>query len=59
MSPDYGDRAIEIGAVRISRGEITDEFQALMNPGFRVNGFIEDLRALIMICWLTLQVARR
>lgn len=42
MSPDYGDRAIEIGAVRISGGEITDEFQSLMNPGFQVNGFIED-----------------
>ena len=42
MSPDYGDRAIEIGAVRICAGEITDEFQSLMNPGFRVNGFIED-----------------
>lgn len=42
MSPDYGDRAIEIGAVRVSGGVITDEFQCLMNPGFRVNGFIED-----------------
>ncbi len=42
MSPDYGDRAIEIGAVRVSGGVITDEFQSLMNPGFRVNGFIQD-----------------
>ncbi len=42
MSPDYGDRAIEIGAVRISGGEITGEFQSLMNPGFKVNSFIED-----------------
>jgi len=42
MSPDYGDRAIEIGAVRVSGGVITGEFQGLMNPGFRVNGFIED-----------------
>jgi len=37
-----GDRAIEIGAVRISNGEITDSFQELMNPGFRISGFIED-----------------
>ncbi len=42
MSPDYGDRAIEIGAVRVNGGVITDEFQSLMNPGFRVNGFIQD-----------------
>jgi len=32
LSPDYGDRAIEIGAVRIEEGEITDRFQELMNP---------------------------
>jgi DNA polymerase-3 subunit epsilon len=42
MSPDYGDRAIEIGAVRLEKGVVVDEFQALMNPGFRVSGFIED-----------------
>lgn len=42
MSPDYGDRAIEIGAVRLEKGVVVDEFQALMNPGFRVNRFIED-----------------
>ena len=42
MSPDYGDRVIEIGAVKVLDGVIIDEFQGLMNPGFRVNGFIED-----------------
>lgn len=42
MSPDYGDRAIEIGAVRIVDGEIADEFQALMNPGFKVSSFIQE-----------------
>jgi len=42
MSPDYGDRAIEIGAVRLEKGVVVDEFQALMNPGFRVSGFIEN-----------------
>ena len=42
LSPDHGDRAIEIGAVRIENGRITDRFQQLMNPGRRINPFIED-----------------
>ena len=42
LSPDMGDRAIEIGAVLIVDGEIKDRFQELMNPGHRVNSFIED-----------------
>lgn len=42
LSPDNGDRAIEIGAVRIVDGEITEQFQALMNPGRQVSPFIED-----------------
>ncbi|WP_293267840.1 3'-5' exonuclease [Neptunomonas sp.] len=42
LSPDMGDRAIEIGAVRIEQGEITGRFQALMNPGRRISSFIED-----------------
>lgn len=42
LSPDHGDRAIEIGAVRIEEGIIVDTFQALMNPGRRVSRFIED-----------------
>ena len=41
LSPDYGDRAIEIGAVKIINGEISDSFQQLMNPGKRINSFIE------------------
>lgn len=40
LSPNYGDRAIEIGAVRIEHGRVTDRFQSLMNPGMRVNSFI-------------------
>ena len=36
LSPDGGDRAIEIGAVRIEQGRVTDRFQSLMNPGKRV-----------------------
>ncbi|QIR16045.1 3'-5' exonuclease [Shewanella aestuarii] len=42
LSPDMGDRAIEIGAVKIVDGKIVDNFQALMNPGRRVNSFIES-----------------
>ena len=42
LSPGQGDRAIEIGAVLIERGEVVDRFQQLMNPGFRISGFIES-----------------
>jgi DNA polymerase-3 subunit epsilon len=42
LSPDQGDRAIEIGAVKLENGVITDRFQALMNPGRRINSFIES-----------------
>ena len=42
LSPTQGDRAIEIGAVRIVNGKITERFQELMNPGQRVSRFIED-----------------
>lgn len=42
LSPDMGDRAIEIGAVKLENGEVVGRFQELMNPGKRVSGFIED-----------------
>jgi len=42
LSPNQGDRAIEIGAVLIEQGQVTGQFQELMNPGFRVSGFIEN-----------------
>ncbi|TRX57052.1 PolC-type DNA polymerase III [Thalassomonas sp. M1454] len=42
LSPEQGDRAIEIGAVRIRNGEVIDSFQELMNPGRRINSFIEQ-----------------
>ena len=42
LSPGMGDRAIEIGAVRIENGEVTARFQELMNPGQRVSRAIED-----------------
>ncbi len=42
LSPDRGDRAIEIGAVRLEGGRIRDRFQCLMNPGRRISPFIEQ-----------------
>lgn len=42
LSPDYGDRAIEIGAVKLVDGELVDRFQQLMNPGMRISPFIEN-----------------
>jgi len=42
ISPDYGDRAIEIGAVKIRGEQILERFQSLMNPGVRVSQFIEN-----------------
>src|SRR5690606_36026425 len=42
LSPDQGDRVIEVGAVLIENNRITDRFQSLMNPGMRINGFIEN-----------------
>ena len=41
LSPNTGDRAIEIGAVCIENGEIKGYFQELMNPGQRISSFIE------------------
>ena len=42
LSPGYGDRTIEVGAVLISNHQIVDRFQSLMNPGMRISGFIEE-----------------
>ena len=42
LSPHYGDRAIEIGAVLLENNMITARFQSLMNPGFRISSFIES-----------------
>ncbi len=41
LSPQYGDRAIEIGAVLLEEGVVVDRFQKLMDPGFRISPFIE------------------
>ena len=42
LSPDNADRAIEIGAVKLVDGVVVDSFQELMNPGRKVNSFIEN-----------------
>lgn len=42
LSPGYGDRAIEIGAVKLVDGVLVDRFQQLMNPGQRISSFIEQ-----------------
>jgi DNA polymerase-3 subunit epsilon len=42
LSPQKGDRAIEIGAVLIRHGQIEGTFSELMNPGFKVSAFISE-----------------
>ena len=42
LSPDNGDRAIEIGAVKLEEGVVTERFQELMYPGRPVSHFIAD-----------------
>lgn len=52
LTPDHGDRGIEIGAVRIENGRITDQFQQLMNPGMQISSFIESYTGITndMLC---------
>lgn len=42
LSPNMGERAIEIGAVRLEKGLVVERFQALMYPGKPVSAFIEN-----------------
>lgn len=42
LSTNGGDRAIEVGAVAIENGAITDSYQSLINPGVALNAFIEN-----------------
>lgn len=37
-SVDYGDRIVEIGIVRIERGEVVGAFEQLVNPSRRISG---------------------
>ena len=50
LSPDQGERAIEIGAVKIVDGEVVDTFQQLMYPGRRINSFTKTIPALQIAC---------
>lgn len=42
ISPGCGDRAIELGAVKLRGGQVVERFQSLMNPGLRISSFIEN-----------------
>jgi DNA polymerase-3 subunit epsilon len=42
LSPDDGDRAIEIGAVLLQENRIVDRFQSLMNPQMKISSFIAE-----------------
>lgn len=42
LSTNGGDRAIEVGAVRIESGQLTDSYQSLINTGVPVSSFIEN-----------------
>jgi DNA polymerase-3 subunit epsilon len=42
LSARGGDRAIEVGAVTVEDGKIGARFQSLINPGRRVDPFIEN-----------------
>jgi DNA polymerase-3 subunit epsilon len=42
LSPKFGDRTIEVGAVLVTNNQIVDRFQSLMNPGVKITSFIES-----------------
>jgi len=42
LSPNMGDRTIEVGAVLVQHHQIVDKFQSLMNPGMKISSFIEE-----------------
>jgi DNA polymerase-3 subunit epsilon len=42
LSPNLGDRTIEVGAVLVKDNQIVERFQRLMNPEMKVSGFIES-----------------
>lgn len=43
LSPNAGDRAIEIGIALVEGDQIVETFDSLMNSGVRVDSFIEEL----------------
>ncbi|HBA88574.1 MAG TPA: DNA polymerase III subunit epsilon [Geobacter sp.] len=42
LSPNMGDRTIEVGAVLVHDYQIVDRFHSLMNPGMKISSFIAD-----------------
>ncbi len=42
LSPNMGDRTIEVGAVLLQDNQIIDRYQSLMNPQMRISSFIES-----------------
>lgn len=43
LSPNKGDRAIEVGIVLIENGKITKKFDSLINPGFSITPKITQI----------------
>lgn len=42
LSPEF-DSIIEIGAIKVKSGNITEKYQQLVNPGFEISDFIQSL----------------
>ena len=47
LSPDYGDRVIEIGAMRVENGKVVAYFQELMNPGRLIEDYTGITNAML------------
>ncbi len=43
LSPNKGDRAIEVGIILIENGKITKKFDSLINPGFSISSKITQI----------------
>ena len=42
LSPDQGDRVIEVGVVLLEGARIVDSYQSLIHPGMAIPGFIQS-----------------
>ncbi len=43
LSPSKGDRVVEVGAVKLRGDRVLESFQSLINPGFALSSFVQDL----------------
>ncbi len=43
LSPNQGDRAIEVAVVIVEQNKLIDEYQSLMNPDIAISDFISQL----------------